>query len=261
MLSLDFFLPIINNHTHDVEIYCYANIPSHDDISTHIQNSVSCWRNIYHVDDDKVVEIIARDGIDILVDLSGHVANHRLGVFARRPAPVQVTYLGYANTTGLSSMDYRLVDSYTFPEGLQKHGPEKIMRMPHCCLCYEPPDDSPEVNEPPVCHNGYITFGAFNNICKVNPVVVKTWSAILKALPSARMMCKCSAFNDATTREHYYGLFEKNDVDVQRVDLLWHVPTYEEHMRLYDHVDISLDTFPYNGAYNDIANLYGWGCL
>ncbi|MBF0613369.1 MAG: tetratricopeptide repeat protein, partial [Magnetococcales bacterium] len=184
-----FFLPVLRHHNRDhFAIYLYAHLTHPDKVSALLRGMAHQWREIHTLDDVQVAEQIRADGIDILVDLAGHSADNRLGVFLHRPAPIQATWLGYPNTTGLSVMDYRITDSVADPPGDgEKAHCESLARLPHAFFCYQPPEQAPKPSPPPALEKGYLTFASFNNLAKVTPQVVATWAVILQRLPDARL--------------------------------------------------------------------------
>ena len=192
--------------------------------------------------------MIRTDEIDILVDLAGHTAKNRLPVFTLKPTPVQITYLGYPNTTGLTTMDYRLTDVLADPLGQEAFYTEELVRLPQGFLCYTPPAESPEVGPLPVRETGYVTFGSFNMLPKINVRVVEAWSRILKAIPHSRLILENKSFRDDSTRERYLVLFQEYGVSADRLDLIGWLPRIVDHLDLYHCIDIALDTFPYNGT-------------
>jgi predicted O-linked N-acetylglucosamine transferase (SPINDLY family) len=196
-----------------------------------------------------VAENIREDGIDILVDLAGHTFGHRLLVFARKPAPVQVTWLGYPNTTGMTAMDYRVTDAWVDPpgDGDARHT-ETLVRLSRGFLCYQPLPDSPPVSELPSRATGYITFGCFNNSAKISTPVLDAWSEILKAVPGSRLLLKARQLRDPSLRRHFERELQKRGVDPQRVEMLGRIESKFGHLDLYGRVDIGLDPFPYNGT-------------
>jgi len=195
-----------------------------------------------------VEDLIRNDQIDILVDLAGHTANNHMLLFAKKPAPVQVTYLGYPNTTGLPTMDYRITDEWADPIGQTEHlHTEELTRLPKSFLCYKPPENAPEVLSLPALSKGNVTFGSFNNRSKVTPETVKIWSAILKAVLNSRLILKSKALNDKETCQVLREMFFENGVSPEQIELVGYLP-FEQHLRLYNRIDIGLDTFPYNGT-------------
>ena len=194
--------------------------------------------------DEQLAERIREDRIDILVDLALHMAHNRLLVFARKPAPVQVTFAGYPGTTGLAAIDYRLTDPYLDPPGLyDEYYSERSIRLPDSFWCYDAVDEPPAVNAPPAGQNGYISFGCFNNFCKVNPLVLKMWAGVLKAVDRSRLTILAS---EGTHRQRALDLLAEEGVASHRVTFVAPQPR-PRYLAYYHDVDIGLDTFPYNG--------------
>lgn len=245
-----FFEPLLEAHDRaDFEVYCYDNNRSCDDVTNRIMGSCDHWRPIADLSDDQAAEMIRQDSIDVLIDLSGHTEGNRLLVFARRPAPVQVTWLGYPNTTGMCRMDYRLVDEVTDPSiEADKPASEVLYRMPYGFLCYRGYEQAPDVQPPPSIKKGYITFGSFNNLTKVTHEVVTFWAEILHAVPDSRLLMKTNQLEDAETCERYRRWFGELGISGDRIDLRGRTPGLAEHLAIYGEVDIALDTFPYNGT-------------
>ena len=230
------------------EVYAYNLSPKHDDIARRLKGKVDQWRDISNCSIQEIAGLIKNDEIDILVDLAGHTAHNCLLVFAERPAPIQITYLGYPNTTGMGSIAYRLTDHYADTSDQDAHYTETLIRLPGSFLCYRPDDDAPDVSEPPYSNNGYVTFGSFNNLSKINNNVIATWARILHSVENSKLLIKNSSLTDLSTRRNYYGLFEKHGINTERVELIGHTETRNDHLSLYGKIDIALDTFPYNGT-------------
>lgn len=245
---MDFFRSIITGHDRgQFEIYLYSNTARPDAVTQQLREMQLTFREIHGLPDDRAAEMIRQDGIDILIDLAGHTAEHRLQLFARKPAPVQVTYLGYPNTTGLATMDYRITDADADPQGMtDSHHTEKLIRLPGGFLCYAPPPDAPEPAER--APSDTITFGSFNNIAKVSDVTLDLWSQVLKDVPNASLMLKGDIFADPAECEIFRARFAVHGVDGSRVELISRVDSAVEHLRLYGRMDIALDTFPYHGT-------------
>lgn len=245
-----FFLPVIEAHDHErFELFCYYESNKEDNITRKIKDHSDHWRITFGISDNNVVAQIIEDEIDILVDLAGHTANNRLGVFAQKPAPVQVTWLGYPNTTGLSQIDYRLTDKIADPEGeTDEFNSEILIRLPHGFLCYAPFTKKPEISPLPVKTKGTITFGSFNNLSKVNEWVIETWSDIMNQVPDSTLLLKSKQLADDFTRNRYFDLFSKFGVKMERIKMLPVTASTFEHLALYNRVDIGLDPFPYNGT-------------
>ncbi len=245
-----FIAPILSAHRHDkFEIFCYSNVLSEDNKTSYIKKFVDKWRNVVGMPDELVAQSVRRDGIDILIDLAGHTAGNRLLLFVHKPAPLQISWIGYPATTGLSAMDYKIVDSNTDPLGETEHYySEKLFRMKDCFLCYMPDIDAPHLSPLPVLKQKHITFGSFNNFAKMNKDVVRVWSRILKAVENSKIILKSFSFVDENTRRNAIKMFADEGVEERVVELLPPVPSIKEHLELYGRIDIALDTFPYNGT-------------
>lgn len=244
-----FFEPLLANHDRSaIEPFCYAAVPIPDAVTTRLQGLASEWRSIMGLTGIQVAETIRTDGIDILVDLAGHTGNNALKVFTYRPAPIQVTYLGYPDTTGLSTIDYRLTDALSDPPGREAFYTESLVRLPGCFLCYKPLENAPEVAPLPALEKGCVTFGSFNHLPKVNAKVIALWAEVLRTVPNSRLFIKSLSLTDDATRERYYGLFAAQGIGHDRLDLVGRTTTQAEHLDLYKRMDIALDTFPYNGT-------------
>ncbi|CAO3377389.1 O-linked N-acetylglucosamine transferase, SPINDLY family protein [Azospirillum argentinense] len=245
-----FIEPLLREHDRGaVEIFCYAASDHHDAITGRMRSLADGWRSLTNLDDAAAAALVERDRIDILVDLAGHTAQSRPLLFARKPAPIQVSWLGYPDTTGMTAIDHRLTDAVADPPGLTDawHA-ERLVRLPKGFLAFQPLRFVTAREEPPALANGFVTFGSFNNAAKVTPEVVRVWSAILARAPTARLILKSRAFGDAPTRERYLRQFAGNGVDPGRVDLLPPMDVIDDHLRAYDRIDIALDPFPYNGT-------------
>lgn len=244
-----FFEPLLAAHdSRSVETVCYSNLPRPDEVTRRLKRLAGEWREISALSDDQVVAMIQEAGIDLLVDLAGYTNGNRIGVFAHRPAPVQLTWLGYPNTTGLSAMDYRITDELADPPGEEQWFTETLVRLPGCFLCYQPLPEAPPASGLPAGENGCITFGSFNNLAKINPEVVALWAQVVLSVPDARLLIKNPSFTDAATRDRYRALFEEQGLPAGSLELVGHTPTPAEHLALYSRIDIALDTFPYNGT-------------
>jgi predicted O-linked N-acetylglucosamine transferase (SPINDLY family) len=249
--SVAYFIEsVLANHDRRlVEIYCYYNNTLVDSVTQRFMALSDHWIVCCSLSDTQLAERIKNDGIDILVDLAGHTANNRLPVFARKPAPVQISYLGYPASTGLTAMDYRLTDIYADPvcDDTSEYT-EKLLRLPTTFLCYCPPDDAPSVSESPARKNGFVTFGSFNALPKITPSVVACWSRILQAQPEARMIIKTGGLGDLKTRRNMQNLFFQHGISDERLYLFAKDENFNQHLLRYNDVDICLDTFPYNGT-------------
>jgi protein O-GlcNAc transferase len=250
--SVAFFIePVLSMHDREhFEIFCYSDFPFPDQVTRRIQRNTDQWRNIVGISDEELYDLIRRDEIDILVDLAGHAGSIRMLFFARKPAPIQVSWIGYPATTGLSTIDYKLVDKYTDPPGMtEQFYTEKLMRLPESFLCYLPPSDSPEIiDSPPSLRTGHVTFGSFNAFAKLSPEVLTVWIKILKAVPNANLIMKGKSFSDRTVREEIIDFFNHKEIDNKRIELIHWLPSTREHLEQYNKIDIALDSFPYNGT-------------
>ncbi len=249
--SVAYFIEPILAHRDQaqVETFCYASLAAPDGVTERLRHLADCWRDVFSLDDCQLASLVRTDGIDILVDLTGHTGGNRLGTFARKPAPVQVTYLGYPNTTGLDCIDYRLTDAWADLPGLtDRYYTEELVRLPRCFLCYQPPQAAPEVTDLPAKTVGQITFGSFNHLPKVTPEAIALWSQILQAVPRSRLVLKSRWFGDQLTRARYQALFADCGIDSQRLKLVGLIPDLSQHLAFYSKIDIALDPFPYNGT-------------
>jgi protein O-GlcNAc transferase len=245
-----FFQPLLREHDPQaVEVFCYAELARPDAVTSALRGFADHWLSTVGLSDAALAERIAADEIDILVDLAGHTAKNRLPVFARKPAPVQITWLGYPNTTGLSAMDYRLVDAVTDPPGeADRWASETLIRLDDGFLCYEPPADAPLPVAPPSLANGGITFGSFNNPAKLSSATLDAWAMLLERVPGSRFLAKGRGFAEDATRAAFLARLVQRGVDPQRVTLLGYVHGLAHHLAVYEQVDIALDPFPYNGT-------------
>lgn len=249
--SVAYFIePVLTTHDREsFEVFCYSDVAKHDEVTDRLRKFSDHWRDIRGLSDESASTFIRQDGIDILVDLAGHTANNRIRVFAGKPAPVQVSWIGYPSTTGLATVDYKIVDRYTDPPGMtERYYTEELIRLEETFLCYHPERDAPEIYIPPVYKDGSVTFGSFSNYAKVTREVVSLWSMILHALPESRLVLKAYSFSDEATRLAAAERFQREGISVDRVVLLTSCATIREHLALYHRIDIGLDTFPYNGT-------------
>ena len=225
----------------------YANQPLCDGLSERIRPCFDAWIPVLNLTDDQLASRIRDDGITILVDLSGHTKNNRLEVFARKPAPVQVTWLGYANTTGLQTIDYILADPVTLPPAEEPFYTEKVWRLPETYLCFTPPDATVALSPPPVTANGYVTFGCFHNPKKVNDRVIACWAGVLRAVPRSLLLFKQMLFDDPTERESLCRRFERFGIPPERLRFEGR-SSRDDYLAAYGRIDCALDPFPFPGA-------------
>ena len=245
--SVAYFIePILSHHAREhFEIFCYAHSLQEDDTTERLKNYADHWMNCFGIPDEALSQRIRQDQIDILVDLAGHTTGSRLLVFARKPAPIQMTYLGYPNTTGLTAIDYRISDTYVDKD--DKLSSETLIQMPNSFFCYQPLSESPPINELPMLKNGYPTFGSLNSYMKFSPFILKLWAKILHVLPQAKLVVQNQAFQERETFSSFEKRMEQLGVDPQRIILMNYAlpPGYLE---TYHHIDIALDTYPFNGG-------------
>jgi predicted O-linked N-acetylglucosamine transferase (SPINDLY family) len=249
--SVGYFIePVLAHHDHErFEIFCYANDLQEDTVTERLKSNADRWRCLAGLSDELTAQQIRTDQIDILVDLNGHTGSNRLLAFARKPAPLQVTWLGYPNTTGLATMDYRFTDGFADPVGMTEHfHSEQLVRLPECFSCYQPPQEAPEVSGLPALEKGYVTFGSFNNLTKITREVMAVWANILQAIPGARLTLKNAGLGGSTAQQMVREIFTEMGVAPERLELLGSDQSQKAHLERYGSIDIGLDPFPYNGA-------------
>jgi predicted O-linked N-acetylglucosamine transferase (SPINDLY family) len=241
-----FLLQLLENHSAtEVEVFAYSNSLRCDAMTQRLKRYVSHWHQIWGLSDPLAAELIREHQIDVLVDLSGHTDHHRLPLFALRPAPVQVTWLGYPNTTGLTSIDYRMTDALADPFGQTEESySEQLFRLSPTAWCFATPE---AVDITPLSARP-ITFATFNSFAKVTDAMLTLWLELLTALPDARLVLKARGLDSPTVRNRVQQRLAEAAVDPSRVDLLRRVPDVRSHLALYNKVDIALDTFPYHGT-------------
>ncbi|MEA2710294.1 MAG: hypothetical protein QOF78_2895 [Phycisphaerales bacterium] len=243
-----FFMPVLNYRDRQrVHVTCYSNVAQPDEFTREIACRCDVWREIVNVSDDDAAEMVRRDGIDVLVDLAGHSAKNRLLLFARKPAPIQVTWLGYPNTTGMSAIDFFLTDALADPPGVTESlHTEKLIRLrTNWCYAAPGPELAPEVASPPASRGARgVTFGSFNNLAKLTPRWLRLWSQILDAVPDSRLLIKSNVSGDAQVQEYVRSHF----ADPNRITLLGRDNDFRRHFERYGEVDIMLDPYPYHGT-------------
>jgi predicted O-linked N-acetylglucosamine transferase (SPINDLY family) len=227
------------------EVFCYADVPNPDALTGRIEASADHWRSLVGLSDARAAELILQDRIDVLVDQAGHTGGNRLRLFARKPAPVQVTHFGYLFSTGLAAIDYRLTDAYADPPGqTERFHTETVVRLPEVLWCYPPPP-SPEVGPLPALKAGHVTFGCFNNLSKVTEKAIALWSQVLAAVAGSRLVVLAGAGRGGDERVH--KAFARHGFGGDRVTLVGR-RSREDYFRLHHDVDVALDTFPYTGC-------------
>ncbi|KAL5230436.1 hypothetical protein ABZP36_029212 [Zizania latifolia] len=260
--SVSYFIeaPLTHHDYSNCKVVVYSGVVKADAKTLRFKDKVlkkgGLWRDIYGIDEKKVASLVREDKVDILVELTGHTANNKLGTMACRPAPIQVTWIGYPNTTGLPTIDYRITDSLADPpDTIQKHV-EELVRLPESFLCYNPSPEAGPVCSTPAILNGFITFGSFNNLAKITPKVLQVWAKILCAVPNSRLVVKCKPFCCDSIRQKFLSTLEELGLESLRVDLLPLIHLNHDHMQAYSLMDISLDTFPYAGTTTTCESLY-----
>ena len=245
-----FLEPLLAAHDRGrFRVFCYSGVEREDDVTAHLKGICDEWRDIRGAFSDAVARQVREDRIDILVDLAGHTGGGRALLFARKPAPVQVSWLGYPNTTGLAQIDYRLTDAEADPVGAaDRHHSEKLLRLPGGFLCFQPDAAAPQPGDLPLLASGHVTFGCFNNLAKVTPAMVALWAKLLAAVPGSRLMMKAHGLASANARRSLLEQFAARGVAAGRVVLLGAEDSAAGHLGRYREVDIALDTYPYNGT-------------
>lgn len=245
-----FVEPLLKSHDRaTMQFIVYQTNIIADDVTARLRTLASMWRVMDRVNDAQLAEVIRADGLDVCVELSGHTQANSLAAMHLRPAPVMVTWLGYPNTTGLTTIDARLVDSHTDPPGLaDARASERLIRLDPCFLCYASPRDAPEPGPIPSVTRGAITFGSFNAAQKLNPRVIALWARVLGAVPGSRLLLKAVNFEDAGLRQRVLDMFAAGGVDATRVELRGPVAETRGHLDAYGEVDIALDPVPYAGT-------------
>jgi protein O-GlcNAc transferase len=248
-----FLDPLLKHHDpRQVELFCYAHVLRPDARTLQFQRYAAAWRNIAGISDEQVAGQIREDRIDILVDLKLHAPENRLLVFARKPAPVQVTWLGYPGSTGLTTIDYRLSDPFLDPPAVSPAEPpgmdesvysEHTIRLPDTFWCYDPLTTEPAVNALPAPQRGHITFGCLNNFCKVNDGVLALWAKVLRQVENSRLLLLAPL---GDPQAHALDRFRQEGIDPARIEFVPRQPR-EKYLETYHRIDLGLDTFPYNG--------------
>jgi predicted O-linked N-acetylglucosamine transferase (SPINDLY family) len=240
-------LPLLRRHDHARhEIVCYSDTQMPDYMTDEIRSHTDRWNHTAGLADDELADLIRAQSVDVLVDLTLHMAHNRLLSFARKPAPVQVTWLGYAGTTGLDAMDYRLTDPHLDPPGRNdEHYYERSVYLPQSYWCYEAPGCAPSVEPLPALEAGYVTFGCLNNFCKVSNQTLAMWVRLLQSVPDSRMILHAHM---GSHRVRFNRMLAAEGIDPYRI-IFMGVKPLREYLDTYAQaIDIALDPFPYNGG-------------
>jgi protein O-GlcNAc transferase len=250
-----FIEPVLAHHEQKhFEIYCYSDVARADATTARLRRLPVVYRTCAEDDDTALAERIRGDGIDILVDLAGHGLNNRLPVFARKPSPVQVTWLGYFDTTGLPTMDYRIADAHSVPSGAERLFVEQVVRLPRSATCFLPRHDAP-ISPPPCLRRQHVTFGCFSNPAKINRDVAATFGRILRASADSRLLLKYHTFADPGIQARFVRWFAEEGIGRERILFQGHAPV-EAFLATYGEVDIALDPFPYSGETTALHTLW-----
>jgi predicted O-linked N-acetylglucosamine transferase (SPINDLY family) len=243
-----FLFGLLANHSpREFEVFCYSNLAKGDAVTEEIKRKCAQWRDVIGMDDEKLAALIRRDQIDLLIDLAGHTANNRLMVFARKPAPIQLTYLGYPGSTGLSAMDYRLTDNYLDPPGqTEQFNSEQLARLPRTFACYVPPEKAPAVSELPAKSRGFVTFGVFANLAKVTDHSLKVWAEILNQIPRSKLIMMGKGMSGESAAAHIKQKLSEAGISADRLTIAGTLKL-EKYLQAHGDVDLLLDTFPVNG--------------
>lgn len=228
-----------------VEVIGYPTASLTDDVTDRLKAHASGWRTLVGLSDAAAADAVRTDAVDVLIDVNGHTMGNRLGVFALRPAPAQMTWLGYPNTTGLAHIDARLVDAVTDPPGSGQWHAESLIRLDRPFLCYCAPKDAPAVAERP--SEGPVVFGSFNNLAKVSAYTLDLWAAVLRSVPESRLVLKTKPLADAGVRRQVTAAFNERGIGGDRLDLIGWI-TEGSHLSAYGRIDVALDTVPYHGT-------------
>jgi predicted O-linked N-acetylglucosamine transferase (SPINDLY family) len=253
-----FFEALLEKHDRSrFEIVLYSDTTRADVVTKAMQAGADLWVETAGLTDDVLAKRIADDRIDILINLGGHTSGNRMPVCALKPAPVQIEYLGYPETSGVAAMDYRITDGRADPEGeAERWCTEKIIRLPRSFHCYRPAGKPPQSAPAPHPAKGYVTFASFNVLPKVTDQAIAAWAAIMKAVPNSRFFIKCKQLRDGRVQDRIRADFARHGVDPARIDMEAFVPSIREHLERYGNVDLALDTFPYNGTTTTCESLY-----
>ena len=238
-----------------LEFHAYSQRIGEDQTSQRLRACCASWVSTVGLTDEMMARRIRDDGIDILIDLAGHSANNRLSVFAWKPAPVQVSWLGYFATTGVVAMDYFIADSWTLPPEQEPYFTEQVWRLPETRLCFTPPRDAVQVNDLPALSRDYVTFGCFNNLSKMNDAVVALWARVLQAVPGSRLFLKYAQLAEASVRQLTCERFAVHGIAPERL-IFEDYQARINYLSAYHRVDIALDPFPFPGGTTTVEALW-----
>jgi predicted O-linked N-acetylglucosamine transferase (SPINDLY family) len=239
-----FLLPLFRTHDRSqVEVFAYSAVRTPDVCTEDLKAHVDVWRDVSKLDERAIAAMIHEDRIDVLVDLSMHVAGSRIGAFTYKPAPVQLCWLAYPGTTGLEAMDYRVSDPHLDPEGSEVPSVEKVLRLPESIWCYDPDVEMPEVNALPALSSGVVTFGSLNIFAKLNAGVLDLWTRVLSAVPGSRLLLHAP---EGWARQFATEVFAARGLSSDRVEFIGRQGRMD-YLATYHRIDVFLDSFPYGG--------------
>jgi protein O-GlcNAc transferase len=248
-----FTLPLLAHHDRrEVEVVCYSSVERRDDWTRRLESRADGWRDACTLDDAALAELVRQDRIDILVDLNMHMAHGRPLVFARKPAPVQIAWLAYPGTTGIAAIDYRLSDPRLDPDSFDRHYSERTLRLADTFWCYDPQSEPIDVNELPALKRGHVTLGCFNNPCKLTDRTLDLWGGVMRAIPDAHLKLMAPT---GRHRERLVARLGAHGVAATRLSFVEFRPR-GDYLRLYNDVDLGLDTLPYNGHTTSLDALW-----
>ncbi len=255
--ALSFFItPLLEGlNRKDFHILAYSDTKKADHVTESIKELCDIWRDSSNINDAQLAKQISADQVDILVDLNGHSVGNRLGVFAKRIAPIQLSWLGYPSTTGLKNVAYRITDRIADPVGLNDDFfSEKLLRLPNGLLCYTPLESAPDIKPYEDCE--HIRFGSFNNLAKVSSLTLDCWTAALLAVPNSTLYIKRQQLCNRNAVDYFLRQFKERGISSDRIILKSSKSKFEQHLDEYNHIDIALDTTPYNGTTTTLEALW-----
>ncbi len=230
----------------ECEVVCYSDKLVEDEVTERFKRAATEWKVTAGISNEELAEIVRRDGIDVLFDLGGHTED-RMQMFARKPAALQISWLGYVGTTGMEAMDCVLADRFHVRPGEEEEYIEKVLRMPNDYVCFGPPEDGPKVGELPALKKGFVTFGSFNNPAKLSSLALDVWADVLRRVPGSRLLLKYGGLDQLEEQEHYRAKMEARGIERERI-LFSGWSDWRELLAAYEEIDIALDTQPYSGG-------------
>ena len=240
----------------NIKIFAFNNLEKNDLVAIKFKKSFYMWNDVSHLSDEKVIKLIRDQEIDVLIDLDGYTKNHRLAIFANKPAPIQISWCGYLNSTGIEGIEYLIADSYAVDSNIEKKYTEQILRLPEIFTNMSIPTFDPSINKKiPAVYNKYLTFGSFNNALKLNSSVIKVWSEILCRVKESQLILLDRRFTDVDYQEYIRNFFLINGVNKTQI-LFEGLKSRKILMENYNRIDIALDTFPYGGMTTSMEAIY-----